>query len=39
MMEFKTLILIYFPLGKFTYTNGGIYYEHSKEILDHNAPI
>ena len=39
MMGFKTPVLMNSPLGKFTYTNGGILYEYPKEILDRNANI
>ncbi len=37
--EFRTFVLMNSPLGKFTYTNGGILYEYLKETLDRNAHI
>ena len=37
--EFGTSVLMNSPLGKFTYTNGGILYEYPKETLDRNAHI
>ena len=39
MLGFKALVLMNCPLGKFTYTNGGIIYEYPKEILDCNTYI
>lgn len=39
MLGFKACVLMKCPLGKFTYTNGGIIYEYPKEILGCNAHI